>query len=73
MHIDLLVLTPIQPNEPFPEELCSFLHTRIWTFIIREIVFYASVLEFFPEDVGLVEEEDDGCVREPLRVADLVE
>lgn len=73
MHIYLLMLTPVQPNKPFPEKLCRLLHTRVWSLIIREIISYARVVEFFPEDVGLVEEEDDGCVGEPLGVADLVE
>jgi len=67
------MLTPVQPNKPFPEKLCRLLHTCIRSLIIREVIFYARVVEFFPENVGLVEEEDDGCVREPLRVADLVE
>lgn len=66
------MLTPVQANKPFPEKLGRLLHTGVWALIVWEIISYAGMVQFFPEDVGLVEEEDDGCVREPLRVADLV-
>lgn len=72
MHIHLLVLTPVQTNKPFPEKLCRFLHTGVRALIVWEIIFYAGIVQFFPEDIGLVEKEDDGCVGEPLGVADLV-
>jgi len=66
MHIDLLVLTPVKPNKPFPEELCRLFHICIAAFIVWKVILYAGVVQLFPEDIRLVEKEDNGCVREPL-------
>lgn len=43
------------------------------TFIVREVVLHRADRQFLLESVNLVQEQDDGCVDEPSRVADGVE
>ena len=43
------------------------------TFIVREVVLHRADRQFLLESVNLVQEQDDGCVDEPSRVADRVE
>jgi len=56
-----------------PEEVfCRTVHV-FSARVVREVLYQRRFLQFLPEEIDLVEEEDDRCSHEPSRIHDGIE
>ena len=72
VSIDLLGLVLIQVNEAV-EYIVTSGCIVFTTLIVREVVLHRADWKFLFEPINLVEEQDDGRLNKPPRVADRVE
>lgn len=72
MGINLLILGLIQAHEAM-ENIVARLLVVLASLVVGEVVLHGREGKLFPEAIDLVEEENDGSLDEPARVADGVE
>lgn len=72
MCVDLLGLMLVQADESV-ENVVAGQSVVVTTFEVREVVLHGRNWELLLESIDLVQEQDDGCLDEPARVANRVE
>jgi hypothetical protein len=65
----LLLWGPVKLEEALGDELSALVKIRTAR-VLREADGQGNLLNLIPEEIGLVQEEDDGSVGEPPRIAD---
>lgn len=72
MCVDLLALMLVQADETV-QNVVARRAVVVATFVVGEVILHRADRQLLLKPVDLVEEENDGCLDEPPRVADRIE